>query len=72
MTANEFLAAFAAEVGAEVPSAEEIDGLLTLATIAAHASERFAAPIACFVGGASGMPAAELLAAARRVAPGVE
>jgi hypothetical protein len=72
MTASEFLEAFATEAGTLVPNAEEIDVLLELAGIAAHASERLAAPIACWIGGASGLPASELLAAAQRVAPGVE
>jgi hypothetical protein len=71
MTATEFLQAFAAEVGAAAPTAEETDALLELATIAAHASERLAAPLTCWIGGASGLPASELLAAARRIAPGV-
>jgi hypothetical protein len=72
MTASEFLEAFAVEVGAPVPSTEELDALLALASIAAHASERLAAPLACWMGGASGRTAAELLAAAQRVAPGAE
>lgn len=72
MTAHEFLDAFAAEVSTPAPSREEIDALLELAAIAAHASERVAAPIACWIGGASGLPASELLAAVKRVAPGVE
>ncbi len=71
MTASEFLEAFAAEAGMPVPSEEEIDALLQVASIAAHASERLAAPLACWIGGASGLPASELLAAARRIAPGV-
>lgn len=68
MTASEYLQAFAAEAGMPVPSAREIDELLELAGIAAHASERIAAPIACWIGGASGMPISDLLAAAQRVA----
>lgn len=72
VTADEFLAAFAAEVGAQAPSPEQTEALLALASIAAHGSERLAAPLACWIGGASGRPADELLAAARRVAPGVE
>lgn len=72
MTASEFLEAFASEAGTPVPTSEEIDVLLELAGIAAHASERLAAPIACWIGGASGLPASELLAAAQRVAPGVQ
>jgi hypothetical protein len=72
MTVGDFLEAFAAEVGAPVPGQEEIDALLELAGLAAHASERIAAPIVCWIGGASGLPVSELLAAARRVAPGVD
>ena len=69
MTAAEFLEAFAAQVGVPAPSEEEFDALLEVAALAAHGSERLAAPLACWMGGASGMPAAELLAAARRVVP---
>lgn len=72
MTADEFLAAFAAEVGAAPPTPADVEALLKVASIAAHGSERLAAPLACWIGGASGRPAGELLAAARRVAPGVE
>lgn len=69
MTAQEFLEAFAEQVGVPAPTQQEFDALLDVAAIAAHSSERIAAPLACWMGGASGMPAADLLAAARRVAP---
>lgn len=69
MTASEFLEAFAVEVGVPAPGPDELDALLELAALAAHGSERLAAPLACWMGGASGRPAGELLAAARRVAP---
>jgi len=72
MTASEFLAAFAAETGTSAPTQDEIDALLEVATIAAHASERLAAPLTCWIGGASGLPATELLAIAQRLAPGVK
>jgi hypothetical protein len=72
VTAQEFLEAFAAQVGVPAPSAEEFETLLEVASIAAHGSERLAAPLACWLGGASGMPAAELLAAAKRVAARAE
>jgi hypothetical protein len=72
VTVEEFLEAYAAEIGAPIPSCEEMDALLEVASIAAHGSERTAAPLACWMGGASGRPVAELLAAARRVAPGVD
>jgi len=68
MTVEQFLAAFAAEIGVPAPSGEESTALLEVASIAAHTSQRTAAPLACWMGGASGMPIAELLAAAQRVA----
>lgn len=72
MTVTEFLEAFAAEVGAPPPTPQEVEALLAVASIAAHGSERLAAPLACWIGGASGRPPAELLAAAQRVVPGVD
>jgi len=69
MKANQWLEAFAAEIGAEPPSEEEIGELLELAATAAHSSERIAAPIACYMAGRDGRAAAELRAAADRVSP---
>jgi hypothetical protein len=67
MNAREWIAAFAAEIGAEPPTADEIKQILDLAAVAAHASERIAAPVACWVGGAAGASLEELQAAAARV-----
>lgn len=67
MTRDEWIAAFARELGAQAPSEEEMGQLLKLASIAAHASERPAAPLACFVAGRTDRSIAELLAAAERV-----
>ena len=69
MDVSEFLAAFAGEIGTSAPDRHDIDVLLELAGVAAHASERRAAPLACWMGGVSGLSADELLAAARRIAP---
>jgi hypothetical protein len=69
MTASEFLEAFAAQIGVAPPSPDESGALLELASLAAHSSERLAAPLACWIGGASGLPLADLLDAAHRVAP---
>ena len=69
MDVSEFLAAFAAEIGTSAPNRHDIGVLLELAGIAAHSSERLAAPLACWMGGVSGLSADELLAAARRIAP---
>jgi Domain of unknown function (DUF6457) len=70
MKADEWLAAFARELGAEAPGEETVGELLELAATAAHDSERIAAPIACFMAGRDGRPPGELRAAAERVASG--
>jgi len=68
MKAQEWLAAYAAEIGAEAPDEDTMSELLELAATAAHSSERIAAPIACFMAGRDGRSLAELRAAADRVA----
>jgi hypothetical protein len=70
MTRDEWIGAFAAQAGVERPSTEEIRELLELAGTAAHASERTAAPLACWIAGRAGMSLAELRAISERV--GVE
>ena len=67
MNAREWIDAFAGEVGAERPSDEEVKAILDLAAVAAHSSERIAAPVACWIGGRAGASLAELQAAAERV-----
>ena len=67
MKADEWLAGFAAEMGAEAPDEEATAALLDLAATAAHASERIAAPIACYMAGRDGRSLDELRAAAERV-----
>ncbi len=67
MTRDEWIAAFARELGVEVPSPEQAERLLDLAGTAAHSSERTAAPLACWVAGCSGASIEEFLAAADRV-----
>jgi Domain of unknown function (DUF6457) len=69
MTRDEWIAAFAREAGVEKPSVAEVRELLELAGTAAHASERTAAPIACWIAGRSQRPLAELRDAAERIAP---
>jgi hypothetical protein len=72
MTAEEWLTAFAIEIGAPAPDREQMDEILRLAAVAAHASERIAAPIACYLTGASGRSLAHGLEAAERVGPVAE
>lgn len=67
MTGSEWIEAFARELGDPPPDPEALDAVLELAAIAAHASERIAAPVACWLGGASGRSIEELRAIAVRV-----
>jgi hypothetical protein len=70
MNAREWIDAFAAEIGAEPTTNDEMNELLDLAATAAHASERIAAPIACYIAGRDGRSITELHAAAQRVEGG--
>lgn len=59
MSAKEWLAGFATLLGVEAPTAEEIRDLLALAGDAAHASERIAAPVACWLVARAGLSPGE-------------
>lgn len=67
MTAEEWVEQFAKENGAERPSQEEFDQILELAAVAAHASERIAAPVACWIAGRAGAPLAQSIETAERI-----
>jgi hypothetical protein len=67
MEPEKWIAAFAAEAGAEAPTQEQIDKMLKLAAIAAHSSERIAAPVACWIAGSAGLDLDE----ARELAEGI-
>ena len=68
MTRDEWLAAFAATADVERPTNDEIRSLLDLAGTAAHASERTAAPIACWIAARSELALDELLRRAAQIA----
>jgi hypothetical protein len=59
---------FAAALEVPAPSSDDVDALLELASIAAHASERVAAPITCWLVASSGRSLAEALRIADAVA----
>jgi hypothetical protein len=69
MTREEWLRAFCAEIGVDAPTAAEEEELLELAAIAAHSSERPAAPLACWAAGKTGRSPAELREIARSINP---
>ena len=56
---------FAAAAGVDPPTDREIDDLLALAAIAAHASARQAAPITCWLAAKGGMSITAALEAAQ-------
>jgi hypothetical protein len=68
MTRDEWIAAFAREAGVARPDIDQVRDLLDLAGTAAHACERTAAPLACWIAGRSQLTLDELRAAAERVA----
>jgi hypothetical protein len=70
MNAKEWIAAFAERLGTEPPSPDEMKTILDLAAEAAHASERIAAPAACWLAARAGVGLEEALAAAAEVSPG--
>jgi hypothetical protein len=70
MTAEEWIAAYAAELGRPAPSPAEMESILALASVAAHSSERRAAPIACWLAAQARTSLDEALAAAERLGSG--
>ena len=70
MNGQEWIATFATELGIEPLSEADTEMLLDLASVAAHSSERLAAPLTCFLVGRAGIPPAEAKAIADRLAAG--
>ncbi|HKK28646.1 MAG TPA: DUF6457 domain-containing protein [Gemmatimonadota bacterium] len=69
-TASEWLSSFAVALGVSVPGPEVVDEILDLAAVAAHASERKAAPVACWLAAGAGRSPAEALEVARELEEG--
>ena len=59
---REYVARVAAQLGVEPLDDATIDTLLELAGVAAHSSERIAAPLVCYLVGKSGADPADVLA----------
>lgn len=72
MNAGDWISAYAEKLGVAAPSAEEFSRLLELAGVAAHSSERVAAPVSCWVAAQAGVSPQEALAAARELDGGVQ
>jgi hypothetical protein len=65
--ASEWLSRLAAKLGTVPPNSHEEDALLRLAGLAAHTSERTAAPISCWLAARAGVDPAEAERAAQQL-----
>jgi len=72
-TAEQWVAGFARRLGLPEPGADEVARILSLARVAAHQSERWAAPLACWLAAAAGLSPEEALTMAESMElPSVE
>jgi hypothetical protein len=69
MNAMQWLAAFAGKLGTAAPTEDELRAVLELAAEAAHASERIAAPVACWLAARAGVGLEEAITLARELSP---
>jgi Domain of unknown function (DUF6457) len=67
MTAPEWIEVFCQRVGIDAPDDATTAQILRLASVAAHASERTAAPVACYLAGTSGRQLDDIERAAESV-----
>jgi hypothetical protein len=67
MSARQWLAGYAQRLGVEAPTADELKAVLDLAGVAAHASQRIAAPVACWLAAKAGVGLDEAMTLARQV-----
>lgn len=68
MEPQQWLAALADRLGLDELSQSDIDTLLDIASVAAHTSERLAAPLTCYLIGRSGISPTEAKAIADEIA----
>ncbi len=70
MNAEQWLNAYAAKLGIAPPTEDELETLLALAGVAAHSSERKAAPIACWLSARADVEPAEAMRLAQELSDG--
>lgn len=70
MSADEWIEAFARAASASAPSETETGKLLKLAAVAAHSSERIAAPLACWIAGRKDLDLDEAIVLAEAIDSG--
>jgi hypothetical protein len=66
-SAADWIREFAGAIGEDPPDRAQIERILKLAAVAAHASHRTAAPMACWLAGVSGRDLDELIAEAEKI-----
>ncbi|HTU98349.1 MAG TPA: DUF6457 domain-containing protein [Solirubrobacteraceae bacterium] len=67
MDANTWLAAYAEKIGLPPPTKDELTAVLDLAGVAAHSSQRIAAPVAAWMAGRAGLDLGEAMRLAEEV-----
>ena len=67
MNAPDWLAAYAAKLGVDAPTKDQLKAVLDLAGVAAHSSERIAAPVACWLAASAGFELDEAMRLAQEV-----
>jgi hypothetical protein len=69
MNAPDWLAAYAERLGVPAPTQDELTAVLDLAGEAAHASQRIAAPVACWLAARAGLDLEAAIRLAKEVNP---
>jgi Domain of unknown function (DUF6457) len=67
MNAPDWLAAYADKLGVPAPTKDELTAVLDLAGVAAHSSQRIAAPVATWMAGKAGIELGEAMRVAEQV-----
>ncbi len=67
MNAPDWLAAYAEKIGVPAPTKDELTAVLDLAGVAAHSSQRIAAPVATWMAGKAGLDLAEAMRIAEEI-----
>lgn len=67
-TAEEWISLYAAKLGLEAPTPAQVEQLLSLAGVAAHASQRQAAPVSTWLAAQAGLSPEQALTAAKDLA----
>lgn len=72
LTRRQWIDEFAAAAGVASPTEPEVEQLLALAGVAAHSSERTAAPVTCWIAARASLPLADAVAMAERLSESME